>query len=388
MVAGIEAALGKRAAFLHLLVGPRQVGKTTAAHQVERSWPGPTRYAAADQYLPAGPEWVRTHWDLARADGRRDRRAPLLILDEVQKVRDWSEVVKAEWDADRAAKVPVRVMLLGSSALLLARGASESLAGRFLLHRFGHWSYPECKAAFGWTLDDWLWRGGYPGGAEFGDDDERRAWVRDSLVEAALARDVLATERVAKPALLRQLFALVCHYPAQPLSYTKMLGQLQDAGNTTTLAHYLQLLHRAFLAGGLEPYAAGAVPRRGGSPKLLAFNNGLVTAFESRSRGEIRADGARWGRLVENAVGAHLVNGLQGRGVELSWWRDGDFEVDFVVGGRTAIEVKTGRSRPGGGLEVLTKKHPHLRPMVVGHGGVALEEFFGTEATEWVGERP
>jgi predicted AAA+ superfamily ATPase len=370
---------------LQVVTGPRQVGKTTAAHQVAARWEGPVRYQAADQFLPPGPEWIHAAWELARRDAARVGKPVLLVLDEVQKARDWSEAVKAEWDEDRRMGAPVRGVLLGSSALLLARGTTESLAGRFRLHRCPHWSYPECRDAFGWDLDIWLWKGGYPGVAQFGDDDEgRRAYVRDALVEAVLARDVLSLEPVNKPALLRQLFGLTCRYPAQILACNKMLGQLHDAGNTTTLAHYLDLLGRAFLVSGLAPYAT-SVRQRAGSPKLVLWNSALITAFDPRGFEAYRADAAGWGRLVENAVGAHLLNHLQGRGVQVGWWRDGDAEVDFVVAGAgapLALEVKSGRPRSLSGLRAFTQRYPQARPLIVGQGGMPLEEFFSMEAGE------
>jgi uncharacterized protein len=380
VVRGILDGCTRGPRLLQVVTGPRQVGKTTAALQVAGRWDGPARYTAADQFLPPGPEWIRSAWDLARADARRAGRPALLMLDEVQKVQAWSEAVKAEWDEDRRTGAEVHPLLLGSSALLLARGATESLAGRFRLHRCLHWTFGECREAFGWSLDEWLWKGGYPGVAPFGDDDEaRRAYVRDALVEAVLARDVLSLEAVTRPALLRQVFALACRYPAQVLSYTKMLGQLHDAGNTTTLAHYLVLLERAFLASGLPPHASGAVRQRAGSPKLVLWNNALVTAFDPRPFDACRADAAGWGRLVENAVGAHLLNHLQGRAVEVGWWRDRNLEVDFVLSASPVIrpiEVKSGRPGALPGLRAFTARHPAARPLVVGSGGIPLEEFF------------
>lgn len=285
--------------------------------------------------------------------------------------------------------MPLKVLILGSSALLLARGTTESLAGRFFLHRCPHWSWPECRQAFGWDLDRWMFFGGYPGAAAFaGDETAWKAYVRDSLIEAALARDVLALERVARPALLRQLFALACRYPAQPRSYNKMLGQLQDAGNTTTLAHYLRLLDQAFLVAGLEPFSPAAVRSRGGSPKLVARNNALVSAMDPRPFAVARVDGEWWGRLVENAVGGHLLNRLQGMPVEVAWWRDRGDEVDFVVGtgrGTWAVEVKSARAGRVSGLARFIARHPGARPLVVGPGGMAMEEFFAAEPADLFG---
>jgi Predicted ATPase (AAA+ superfamily) len=333
---------------------------------------------------PPGSEWIETQWDLARRDAGR-RETALLVLDEVQKVTGWSEVVKAKWDEDRASRARVRVLLLGSSALLLTRGANESLAGRYFVHRCLHWSYPECRKAFGWDLDRWLYFGGYPGAAAWAEDDAAfRAFVRDALVEPAIARDVLAMHTVTKPALLRQLFVLCGLYAGQILSYTKMLGQLQDAGNTTTLAHYLRLLETAFLASGLDRFKSGRAARRGSSPKLVVWNNALVTGLGLAGFPEAREDAASWGRLVENAAGAHLLNHLQGAPYEVSYWRERSHEVDFVVrAGRNvwAIEVKSGRPARPAGLGEFLRRHPRARPLLVGAGGMPLEEFFSTEPT-------
>lgn len=384
VVSRILRGLQRDPPLLQVLVGPRQVGKTTAARGVAGRWDGRVRYAAADEMLPPRADWIRFHWELARGEGG-DRPA-LLVLDEVQKVPGWSEQVKALWDADRAARAGPRVLLLGSSALLLAAGTTESLAGRFFLHRCPHWSWTECRDAFGWDLDRWLWFGGYPGAAPLADDEDTwKAYVRDSLVEAVLARDVLSLQRVHKPALLRHLFALACHFPAQALSYTKMLGQLQEAGNTTTLAHYVHLLETAFLLSGLERWSPGQARSRGTSPKLVLWNNALVSALDTRGFAQARADRGWWGRLVENAVGAHLLNHLQGLPYEVCWWRERNAEVDFVVQtGREAwgIEVKSGRPDRRPDLTAFHRAHPRARTWIVGSGGMPLEEFFSRDPRE------
>lgn len=369
---------------IQVIVGPRQVGKTTVARAVGARWDGPLHYAAADLPLPPGPEWVEAHWEIARRESR-DRPA-LLVLDEVQKVVGWSEAVKACWDADRAQGRPLKVILLGSSALLLARGTTESLAGRFFLHRCLHWSFAECRAAFGWDLERWLFFGGYPGAAPLADDEPAwQAYIRDSLIETVLARDVLGLQTVAKPALLRHLFALAARFPSQILSYNKMLGQLQDAGNTTTLAHYLRLLETAFLITGLERFSAGEARSRGSSPKLVLWNNALVSALGHRDFAAVRGDSAAWGRVVENAVGAHLLNHLQGLAYEVSYWRQGNDEVDFVVRAGDvlwAVEVKSGRPAKASGLMAFRRRHPGARPLIVGSGGLPLEEFFAADPRE------
>ena len=381
LVPRVEMRLAGEPQLIQVLVGARQVGKTTAALQIADRWDGPTRYAAADQALPPGPEWLETQWHLARSHVAAG--APLLILDEVQKVERWSEVVKALWDEDRRTRTPVRVLLLGSSSLLLARGTSESLGGRFFLHRAPHWAWPECREAFGWDLDRWLFYGGYPGAAPLVNDEPAwRAYVTDSLIDTVISRDVLALHTVRKPALLRNLFLLAARFPARVLSYTKMLGQLTEAGNTTTLSHYLRLLESAFLVSGLERFSAGQARSRGSIPKLVLWNNALVSALSPAGYDTVRADAARWGRLVENAVGAHLLNHLGGLTFDVTYWRHRSDEIDYVVetgDSRWAIEVKSGSPRRNPGLDAFRRRWPDARPLVVGSGGMGLEEFFAAD---------
>lgn len=366
---------------LQVVTGPRQVGKTTAAHALAGRWRGPVHFAAADLPMPPGPEWIETHWRMAR---RLTGPEPaLLMLDEIQKVRGFGEVVKAMWDDDRRHKRALQVVLLGSSALLLAAGVTESLAGRFFLHRSSHWSYDECQRAFGWDLETWLFFGGYPGAAALIPEESAwRAYIADALIETVLARDVLALQAVAKPTLLRHLFVLAAHFPAQILSFNKMLGQLQDAGNTTTLAHYLHLLQSAFLVSGLQRYSPGFARTKGSSPKLVLWNNALVSALGLRSFEQTQADPVARGWLVENAVGAHLVNHLQDLNHEVCYWRERNAEVDFIVrsaAGLFAIEVKSGRPGRPTGLAAFRRRHPAAIPLIVGSGGMPLEEFFSTD---------
>jgi len=386
MFEDLERRILRPPLLLQIMIGPRQVGKTTAARALADRWKGPVHYAAADLPMPPGPEWIESQWRIARSVAGEG--PPLLILDEVQKVRGWSEVVKALWDADRAARKSLRVLLLGSSALLLSQGMGESLAGRFFLHRCGHWTFAECQAAFGFDLDHWIYFGGYPGAAAFFEDpDAWRSYVNDSLIETVLARDVMAMQRITKPTLLRHLFALSARFPAQTLAYNKMLGQLHDAGNTTTLAHYLELLGSAFLVTGLERFAGTAGRTRGSSPKLILWNNALVSALSTLTFAQARAEGGWWGRLVENAVGAHLLQGLQSLPFEVTWWRDGHDEVDFVVrAGHDlwAIEVKSGRPDRAAGLAAFCKSHRGAIPVIVGSGGVELEAFFARPAAEFL----
>jgi uncharacterized protein len=389
-VAALDTALRRRR-FIHVLVGARQTGKSTAAGGLARTWSGPTVLASADLPLPPGPDWIETHWERARRSAPARRGPPvLLILDEVQKVRGWSEAIKALWDEDRHQNRGIRPLLLGSSALLVQKGLLESLAGRFFLHRCPHWSWPECREAFGWDLDRWIFFGGYPGAAPLARAEEAwRRYVADSLVEPAIARDVLSLGSASKPALLRHLFGLAAQHPAEIVSFTKMLGTLHDAGNTVTLAHYLRQLESAFLVSGLERLT-GRVQQRGSSPKIVFWNNAIVTALSGMSFREARGDTAFWGRLVENALGAHLLNSLFPPRFTVGYWRERNDEVDYVVAAgrsRVGVEVKSGRAGRLEGLEAFRRRFPSARTLLVGRGGLPLEEAFAQDPHTWLGLR-
>lgn len=386
VVGEVLRGLKGRKRLLHIISGPRQVGKTVAALHIAAQWPGRVVNASADAPLPPGPEWLRAQWNRAMpAAGHRDAEeaAVLLIIDEVQKVQGWSEVIKELWDNESLQPAGLEVLLLGSSSLLLQKGLTESLAGRFFLHRCSHWSFTEMSEAFSWSLDQWIYFGGYPGAAEMIDNERVwAAYVTDSLIETVLARDVLQLQTVAKPALLRHLFLLACGAPAQILSYNKMLGQLHDAGNTTTLAHYLKLLESAFLLSGLELFKRGRQKKRGSSPKLIIWNNALISAVIGSSMAVSRDDYSWWGRMVENAVGAHLKNSSTGFPHTLYYWRERGVEVDFVIETPRhlwILEVKSGRAAKTPGLEKFCQRYPEAQPLIVGYGGMSLEEFFSTD---------
>jgi hypothetical protein len=386
--------LGERRRFLHVVTGPRQVGKTTLVRQVAEASGLAVRYASADEPTLRGGEWVAQQWDAARLAAREaGRRGALLILDEIQKIPGWSEAVKRHWDADTADGLPLKVVLLGSAPLLIQRGLTESLAGRFEVLHLPHWSYAEMRAAFGWTLDQFLFYGGYPGAAPLVKEPERWArYVKDALIETTISRDVLLLTRVDKPALLRRLFELGCAYSGQILSYQKMLGQLQDAGNTTTLAHYLDLLAGAGMIAGVQKFAGGAARQRGSSPKLQVFNTALMGAQSGVTLKAARADAAFWGRVVESAIGAHLVNAAATGACALFYWRDRNREVDFVVrAGRavTAIEVKSGRARETlPGMEAFAAAFKPARTLLVGGDGIPVAEFLSKPVEHWVKSGP
>jgi uncharacterized protein len=380
--------LKEQQSVFQVLTGPRQVGKTTIAQQIMDKLASPAIYASADSPLPPGPEWIETQWRRAEVEADRTGGPVLLVLDEVQKVRGWSESLKSKWDAAIRTSRDIRLLVLGSSALLIQAGLSESLTGRFFLHRCSHWTFQECVDAFGWDLTRWLYFGGYPGAAVFSDNERKwKGYVTDSLIETVLARDVLQLQKVTKPTLLRHLFALAATFPAQILSYNKMLGQLQDVGNTTTIAHYLRLLETAFLVSGLELFSRGSVRKRGSSPKLLLWNNALINALSSLSFDESISDTSWWGRLVENAVGGHLLNSLSPSEYAITYWREGNREVDFVIARGTnlwAIEVKSGRGGKTSSLELFRNRYPNAQLLVFGGNGIPLQEFFTTPAGMWL----
>ncbi len=377
-----------RRRFIQVLLGPRQVGKTTAIQQVLESIDLPSHYASADQPTLRDAEWLQQQWEAGRlmASGKK---VAVLAIDEIQKVAHWSEVVKRLWDEDTAAKSTLRVVLLGSSSLLVQKGLTESLAGRFEIVRAGHWSFSECAEYFGWDCDSFVYHGGYPGAAPLVTEPERWSrYIQDSLIETTISRDILLMSRVDKPVLLRRLFYLGCEYSGQVLAYQKMLGQLQDAGNTTTLAHYLELLDGAGLVSGLSKFSPKVVRRRSSSPKLQVYNTALMTAQSGLSLEEARSDGDFWGRLVESAVGAHLLNLAVARNLGLFYWRQGDKEVDFVLQkGRKliAIEVKSGESRgtlPG--MAAFSKEFTPSHKLLVGADGIPVAEFLRSDLSAWL----
>jgi predicted AAA+ superfamily ATPase len=377
--------------FLHVLVGPRQTGKTTLARQLIERLDLPSHYASADEPALKDRTWIAQQWEVARLRMQISGQPyiALLVLDEIQKIPGWSETVKRLWDEDTARSLPLHVLVLGSSALLVQRGLTESLAGRFEVIPVTHWSFAEMHQAFGWDVEQYIFYGGYPGAAALIAEHQRWArYILDALIEPTIARDVLLMQRVDKPALLRRLFELGCAYSGQILSYQKILGQLQDAGNTTTLAHYLHLLHAAGLLVGLPKYAGQQVRQRGSSPKLQVLNTALMTAPSQRTFAETRHDPEAWGRVVESAVGAALANGLQGTQADLCYWASRNREVDFVLRRGevvVAIEVKSGRrttSLPG--LEAFAKECRVTRQLLVGAQGMSWEEFLLIPPVTWV----
>jgi len=338
-------------------------------------------YASADGLSLGEDQWIGQQWERARLKAKQSGRV-LLILDEIQKIHQWSEIIKRYWDEDTASSTPIEVMLLGSSALLLQQGLTESLAGRIELTNITHWSFQECRDAFGWDIDQYIYFGGYPGSAELINDEARWGkYIRDSLITTSVSKDVLMMARIQKPALLKRVFELGCMYSGQILSFQKMLGQLQDAGNASTISHYLDLLSGAGLITGIQKYASEAVRQKASSPKLQVLNTALISANDTFGFRAMRENPEAWGRQVESSVGAHLINSslCATHNIEIFYWRDGNYEVDFVLrNGQQLllIEVKSTRRQTSlPGISAFIKGFGHHRSLLVGAQGIPLQEF-------------
>jgi len=376
--------------FLQVLAGPRQTGKTTLIRQAMESLTLASHYASADEPTLQSRTWIEQQWEMGRLLVREkgNKAGALLVLDEIQKVAGWSETVKRLWDADTAKKVDLRVVLLGSAPLLIQQGLADSLAGRFEIIPVVHWSYSEMKDAFGWGLDQYVYFGGYPGAADLINDRQRWArYIIDSLIETTISRDILLMTRIDKPALLRRLFQLGCNYSGQILSYQKMIGQLQDAGNTTTLAHYLELMSGAGMLTGLHKLTDQRVRQRASSPKLQVLNTALLSAQSNLSFDAARKDREFWGRLVESAAGAHLINSATGTGIEVYYWRERGKEVDFILRlnkAAVAIEVKSGYSKGSlPGMGEFGRIFKPKRKLLVGGEGIPVEKFLSVPVENW-----
>lgn len=373
----LERRLGEPRSFIQIVIGPRQTGKTTAVKQALQESGLPFHYVDADRFRGLPASQLAVEWDQARLLARQEGKA-VLFVDEVHKVNDWAGAVKALWDEDAWHDVPLLVVLSGSSTLLIQKGLSDSLKGRFELIRSPHWSFLEMREAFGVDFDEFLVRGGYPGAARLEDEGRWLAYMNDAIIEATLSQDILQMESVRKPALLRRLFEMGAYCSGQELSYRKILGQLDDKGNTDTIAHYLDLLGSAGMLAGLQKYDPKRLAQRRSSPRLMVYDTSLMTAVWRDDIPRLLSDSALRGHLVESAVGACLLGRSKSEGFEVHWWRDGDAEVDFVVKrgeALCAIEVKSGSIGDLRGLDAFKRRHPKARTLVVGGGAVSVEDF-------------
>jgi len=367
--------------FIQVIYGPRQVGKTTLVRQVIKDLDFPFTLVAADAVPATDAVWIAQQWENVRLKQKLTPHLPyLLVIDEVQKINNWSEQIKAEWDIDTQEDRDIRVILLGSSRLMLQQGLTESLAGRFEATYLGHWSFREMKDAFGLTPSEFIWFGGYPGAISLKEDEDRwKNYVRDALLETSISKDILMLTRVDKPALMKRLFEIGSLYSGQVLSFTKVMGQLADAGNTTTLANYLELLNEAGLLSGIEKYSPNLVRKRSSSPKFMVHNTAIMSGLSNESYDTLLVDPKSWGRWVESAVGAHLINqSFKNKKLKIYYWREGNDEVDFVVEYKKkiiALEVKTSKVGSLTGMNAFSKNFHPEKSLVIGTGGIPWEEF-------------
>ena len=373
--------------FIQVLAGPRQVGKSTLIDQVLEKCALPHYLYNADGVDENDTDWIRRVWESARTQmDTRQQTEAILVIDEIQKIRRWSEIVKREWDADTRNRRQLKLFLLGSSRLMLRKGLTESLAGRFELIRLGHWTLQEMEDAFGLTLDEWIYYGGYPGSASLIKDMRRwRKYIKESLVAPAIEKDIIMTSNIYKPALMKQLFELGCSYSAELLSLTKALGQLQDVGNVTTLSSYLNILNQCNLLAGLQKYANDDARRYQSVPKFQVYNNALLTAYRGTTYDKDRIDPQIWGRWVESAVGSYLLGGAEDGGYKVYYWRERSDEVDYIIvsqGEAIALEVKSGRRGMNSGLPKFCEKFHPKRALVIGTDGIPFKEFFQMKIEE------
>lgn len=372
--------------FIQVLYGPRQVGKTTLIKQVLSAINIPYLFATADDIIGTDSMWLRNLWDRARLLQKKEGREVVLAVDEVQKVQNWSEVVKKEWDMDSFNDIPIKLVILGSSSLLIQQGLTESLSGRFEAVYIDHWSYKEMYDAFGLSLNEYIWFGGYPGAASLISDETRwKRYVKNSLIDTSLSKDILMLTRVDKPALLRRLFEIGCSYSAQILSLTKIQGELMEKGNITTLSNYLSLLETAGLLCGLEKYSGDIIRKRSSKPKFQVFNNALLSAQCEQTFSEALTDGKLWGRFFESAVGTHLLNKSYTEDYDLYYWNENSMEVDYVLqkGSKVvAVEVKSGKDSSNSGMDVFRSKFHPSASSIVGTDGISIEEFLCTNPSD------
>ena len=366
--------------FIQVVMGPRQVGKSTVVKQVLQDIDLPFLLFSADNVPASNSAWVSNCWAAVRS--QKESKAygsVILVIDEIQKIANWSEVVKKEWDDDTFHNLDIRVLLLGSSRVMLEKGLSESLAGRFEEIRMSHWSYAEMKECFGYTLDQYMFYGGYPGAAELiADPDRWEQYIQSAIIDTTINKDILMDTPISKPALLRQTFELGAAYSGEVLSLSKMLGSLQDAGNTVTLAGYINLLDESGMLCGIQKYSIDTARRRASIPKLQVYNNALKAIFNPYTFQQAILDRRAWGRIFESSIGAWLVSQAFVHRFEVFYWRERDQEVDFILrkkGIVIAIEVKSNAEKNTKGLNSFKERFNPKAAFIVGDGGISPTDF-------------
>lgn len=383
----IKRRLEEPRRFIQVVMGPRQVGKSTVVKQVLKDLDMPYQLFSADNVPVSNNAWVSNCWAAVRSllDNKK-WESLVLVIDEIQKINNWSEVVKKEWDDDTFHDRNIKVLLLGSSRVLLEKGLSESLAGRFEEIRMSHWSYTEMKECFGFSLEQYLFYGGYPGAAPLIDDDDRyQQYIQSAIVEASINKDILMDTPISKPALFRQTFELGAAYSGQLLSLNKMLGSLQDAGNTTTLAGYIHLLDESGLLCGLSKYSIDMARRKASIPKFQVYNNALKMIYSPLTFEQAILDRKSWGNIYESGIGAYLVSQAFIHRFDVYYWRERNDEVDFILKKKNsviAIEIKSNAEKNTKGLENFKKLFHPKTAFIVGDGGISAEDFLSLNIKE------
>lgn len=381
----IKERLEEPRKFIQVVMGPRQVGKSTVVKQVLQDLDIPFQQFSADNVPATNTAWVSNCWAAVRSlKESKGFESIILVIDEIQKISNWSEVVKKEWDDDTFHDRNIKVLLLGSSRVLLEKGLSESLGGRFEEIRMTHWSYPEMKECFGFTLDQFLFYGSYPGAAELINDPDRwEQYIQSAIIDATINKDILMNTPISKPALLRQTFELGASYSGELLSLTKMLGSLQDAGNTVTLTGYINLLDESGLLCGLQKYSIDTARRRASIPKFQVYNNALKMVYNPHTFDRVSImDRKGWGRIFESGIGAWIVSQAFVHRLEVFYWRDRNDEVDFILrkkGTVIAVEVKSNAEKNTNGLATFREKFNPNAAFIVGDGGIPAEEFLSMD---------
>lgn len=368
---------------MQIVMGPRQVGKSTLVGQFTEGVSVPFDFFAADGVNRFDSSWIPNKWQQVRM--RMDihsEQEHILIIDEVQKIRGWSEQVKKEWDEDSRSHRNLKVILLGSSRLLLQKGLEESLEGRFETIKMGYWDWQEMHEAFGFSMDEYVYFGGFPGLApDIQDEDRWRNLMEDSIISPILTRDIHEIEEIRNPALLRQVFELACIESAKELSLTKMQGTM-NSGTVPTIKNYLDILNKSMIVQPLQNYSPSRVKEKQSVPKMQVFNNAFRNRFGTFSFDEARVDPAEWGRLVESAVGAHLANRAMTDDYELFYWRnERRQECDYVLRkgqALVAIEVKSGSVDKTVGFEKFKEQFADkvTAAFIVGPHALPLDDFF------------
>ncbi len=383
----IKSRLEEQRRFIQVVMGARQIGKSTVVKQVLNDLDIPYQFFSADNVPATNSTWISNCWAAVRSLKRsKDLDSIILVIDEIQKIGNWSEVVKKEWDDDTFHDCNIKVLLLGSSRVLLERGLSESLAGRFEEIRMSHWSYLEMKECFGFTLDQYLFYGGYPGAASLINDSDRfQQYIQSSIIEATINKDILMDTPISKPALLRQTFELGSAYSGELLSLNKMLGSLQDAGNTATLAGYVNLLDESGLLCGLQKFSIDMARRKASIPKFQVYNNALKMVYSTLTLEQAILDRREWGHIFESGIGAYLVSQAFTHRFEVFYWRERNDEVDFILRKKSsviAIEVKSNAVKRTDGLDKFNQLFNPKTSFIVGDGGIAAEDFLSMDIKE------